>query len=232
MASKVEICNRALQKLGAKRIVEIDEDSNNARACNAAYEILKDALLEEHEWNCGIARAQLAASSTAPEFGRSYAYQLPTDFIRLAHPYPEENSLDLDYQIEGRYIVSDWEAPLNIRYVYSIDDPNEMSPLFREALATKIAYELCEELTQSNSKKAELESALDIDCEVLLGKILNMAERSFDNVLLAQVFVDGLRLRRRFHDYQSLWHMRFHTAAGVGKAAPMICVLPRDVTTL
>src|ERR1051325_6901361 len=33
-----------------------------------------------------------------------------------------------------------------------------------------------------------------------------MSERSFDDVLLAQVFIDGLRLRRRLHDYQSLWH--------------------------
>jgi hypothetical protein len=34
-----------------------------------------------------------------------------------------------------------------------------------------------------------------------------MTERSFNNVLLAQVFVDGFRLCRRFHDYQSFCHI-------------------------
>jgi len=50
------------------------------------------------------------------------------------------------------------------------------------------------------------ETVFDIDCQVLLGKVLNMSERSFDDKLLAQVFVDGLRLCRRLHDYQSLCH--------------------------
>ena len=31
-----------------------------------------------------------------------------------------------------------------------------MDILFREALAARMAYEMCEELTQSNTKKAEL----------------------------------------------------------------------------
>ena len=35
-----------------------------------------------------------------------------------------------------------------------------------------------------------------------------MTERSFDDVLLTQVFVDGFRLGRRFHDYQSFCHRR------------------------
>src|ERR1700744_1534966 len=36
-----------------------------------------------------------------------------------------------------------------------------------------------------------------------------MTEGSFNNKLLAQVFVDGLRLCGRFHDYQSFCHRLF-----------------------
>lgn len=38
MASQVGICNRALTKLGEKRITALDEDSKAAAALNSMYE--------------------------------------------------------------------------------------------------------------------------------------------------------------------------------------------------
>ena len=35
-----------------------------------------------------------------------------------------------------------------------------------------------------------------------------MAQRSFDDVLLTQIFIDGFRLNRRFHDYESFRHKK------------------------
>jgi hypothetical protein len=163
MASSVEICNRALQKLGAKRIVSLSDDSVNARACNTAYEPCKLSLLRSHFWNFSITRAELAADSPAPDWGRANAYPLPSDFIKLAPDYSEDNSNSKDWQIEGRKILSDDADPIYIRYVYDVTDPNEMDSLFREALSSLIAVELCEELTQSNTKLASLkESYKDI----------------------------------------------------------------------
>lgn len=156
MASVVDICNRALSKLGAKRITSLDDDSVNSRACNACYEHLRDAELRLHPWNFAIKRAELAADSDAPEWGRTNAFTLPADFLRLIDDYPEDNTLDRDYQIEGRKILTDWSDPLYIRYIYKVTDPVEMDSLFREALATKMAIEMCEQLTQSNTKKADL----------------------------------------------------------------------------
>lgn len=156
MASKVEICNRALQKLGAKRIVSIDEDSRNARSCNIAYDPVRKALLRSHPWSCAIARASLAADSTAPSWGRANAFQLPANFIRLVDNYPEQRSNSKDWIIEGKKILTNDSAPLNIRYVYDLDDPNIMDALYREAFAAQLAWELCEEITQSTSKKQEL----------------------------------------------------------------------------
>lgn len=152
MASKVEIANRALQLLGAKRIVSLTEDSRNARAANAAFEPVKRAELRKHPWCFATTRVQLAASSTAPTFTRSNSFPLPSDFIRLLPPDPEVNMNDLDWIIEGRSIVTNDSAPLDVRYIYDVTDPNEMDVLFREVLAAKLAEQLCEEITQSNSK--------------------------------------------------------------------------------
>lgn len=156
MASEVGICNRALQKLGAKRITSLSQDSVNARACNVAYEACRNRLLRSHFWSFSITRAELAADSTEPEWGRANSFQLPSDFIKLAPKYPEDNFLSNDWVIEGRKILTDDDDPIQIRYVYEVTDPNEMDPLFRELLATDIAFEICEEVTQSNSKKEGL----------------------------------------------------------------------------
>jgi hypothetical protein len=66
--------------------------------------------------------------------------------------YPEDNMNNKDWQIEGKKILTDDDAPIYIRYIYDVEDPNEFDALFSEALSSKIAMELCEEITQSNSK--------------------------------------------------------------------------------
>ena len=156
MASEVEICNRALQKLGAKSIVSLTQDSVNAIECNLAYNIIRDKELRAHPWNFAITRDQLAEDATDPAFGRANSFTLPSDCLRLLDPYPEDNSNDRDHQIEGRKIYTDDSAPLNIRYIKRVTDPNEMDVLFREALAASLALELCEKLTQSNPKKESI----------------------------------------------------------------------------
>jgi hypothetical protein len=161
VASKVEIANRALQLLGAKSITSLTEDSRNARSINLAYEPVKLAELRKHPWNFAIKRAQLAASTTEPLFNRENSFPLPSDCVRLLSPDPEVNFNDLDWQIEGRNIITDWDDPLDVRYIYDVTDPNEMDVLFRELLSSKLAMELCEEITQSNSKKADAKAMYD-----------------------------------------------------------------------
>lgn len=153
MASTVEICNRALQKLGASRIVALTDNSPNARACNLAYIPVLYSELRKHSWSCAIKRAELAALSTAPLFGKTNAFQLPADFLRLLAPDPEENLNSHDWQIEQNKIYTNYSSPLQIRYIFKLEDAEIMDDLFREALSAKLAMEMCEEITQSNTKK-------------------------------------------------------------------------------
>lgn len=154
MASEVDIANRALQKLGAESIASLTQDSENARACNLCYEPIRDAELRAHPWNFAIKRASLAADSTAPEFGYDAAYTLPSDCLRVLPPDPYVNYNTMDWQIEGRKILTNDGAPLEIRYIKRETDPNQYDSLFIECLSSKIAVELSEKLTQSNSKGA------------------------------------------------------------------------------
>lgn len=148
MASDVEICNLALQKVGASLIIDLTEGSQSADACNAAYAHVRDSELRAHPWNFAIKRAALAADVSAPLFGYAKQYTLPTDCLRVLPPV----DYDVDWKIEGRKIITDWTAPLYIRYIAQITDPNEYDRGFIEMFACALALHLCETLTQSNQK--------------------------------------------------------------------------------
>lgn len=158
MASEVSICNRALQKLGAARITALADASVNARACNAAYTEVRDAVLRAHAWRFAIKRAILAPSATAPVHTYSYALPMPADCLRLlsvseSDPtgYIDQVGEYVEWQVEGDSVLSNSNIAY-IRYVAQVADPNQMDSLFREVLACRLALEMCEELTQSNSK--------------------------------------------------------------------------------
>lgn len=173
MASVVEIANAALALLGVDRISAIDENSVAAVACNNCYERLRDKELEAHTWRFAIKRAQLAEHSTAPLFGPSHAFPVPSDFLRTAPPDPEfvtgggvvipgtfaQTMAPIDWRIEQHQgalaILTNDSAPLNLRYVAKVTDANLMVATFRDALAALMAHRMCEKLTQSNVKKAD-----------------------------------------------------------------------------
>jgi hypothetical protein len=149
--SKVAIANRALQKLGAGRISSLAQDHPNARSMSAAYPIIRDELLRRYTWGFSVKRASIAADGDQTAWGSHNRYSLPNDFLRLIRD--DESGSNVDWRIEGLYVVTDDASPLKIRYVASIDDPNFYDSLFVEAFASKLAYECCEEITQSSGKK-------------------------------------------------------------------------------
>lgn len=149
MASIVAICNLALQRIGADRIVDIlDPNQKEARECNAIYDDLRASELRTHTWNFAKVRIQLAADSIAPVFGRTNAFTLPADSLRVIKP----SRFDTDWLVEGRKILTDFGAPLDLVYIQDVTDPNRMDALFRRALALEMAVQMVEALTQSNSK--------------------------------------------------------------------------------
>ena len=148
-ASEVAICNRALQKLGAKRIISLDDVGvPNASRCKAAYAMVRDQELRKRAWNFAIKRVQLAADVAVP-LDYAGAFTLPTDCIRIL----PKNTVT-DWQPEHGKILTNDKAPLSLRYIARISDTTLFDENFTEMLAAKIAYELCEEITQSNTKQA------------------------------------------------------------------------------
>lgn len=162
MASVIQVANRALTKLGAARIISMSDDNKQARAVASCFEDLRDDELRAHRWQFAMKRTELPALAAAPTFGYKHQYALPPDFLRIDmvdDRYPAavmDNYIDAEYlewTIEGNVILTDIGAPLKLRYISQVMEPNSWDSNFREALASRIAMEICEELTQSDTKK-------------------------------------------------------------------------------
>lgn len=146
MASSVEICNRALVRLGEDTITSLSDDSDRARICNALYQEVLETTLSEYPWNCAIYRAELARLADTPVWDFAYAYQLPTDPYCLRVLETDLDIQDYPWQIEGRTLVTDANS-VKIKYLALLDDPNNIPPLLRELIAIRLAAEACYPIT-------------------------------------------------------------------------------------
>ncbi len=128
MASVVDICNGALNRL-----------------CNARFTQIRDGVFRSHPWNCLQKRVQLAADSTAPAWGFTQQYTLPADCLRVLTIL----DYDADYKIEGRKILTD-NSSMKILYISRVTDPNEYDELLRETLSAALAADIAYAITSSN----------------------------------------------------------------------------------
>lgn len=158
--SRVAIANRALTKLGAARIIALDDDNEASNTLDSMFDIVRDAELRANIWHFAKARAQLPVLSSKPAFGYGSQFQLPADYLRLIQVGPRNvdpnPTLDGWYSIEAGKILIDHPGPLSVRYIRRVEDTTQFDALFVEAFACRLAFESCETLTNSNTKKQML----------------------------------------------------------------------------
>lgn len=192
--SDVDIANLALTKLGAQPIVSFNDSSVPARNINRSYAILRDKM-QRRRWNFNRSYMQLPALTFTPPFEYRYAYQLPSDYLRLelagqSQPNGGPTStitmpgVDLsdyqggrsqDYRIVGKQIWSNIPPPLSIIYGRQEPDPNMFDAFFVEAFACYLAWQLCESITNSNAKKEALDREFKQSIfEALNGKAIEL----------------------------------------------------------
>ena len=144
-----DICNLALDMLKEAPITSIDEGRPIAMWCKRNFDVTRDALLEEADWNFALKRAQLPASSTPPAFGWESSFTLPPDCLRvialteggLAEGRP------IPFEVEGDSILTNARGPLPIRYVSRAENYDRYPATFVTALAAKLATRMAHWLT-------------------------------------------------------------------------------------
>ena len=151
MASVVQICNSALNQLGAASITSLTDNSKNARLCNERYATVRDAVFRCHPWNSLIKRKQLAQDTATPAFGFSFQFTLPSDCLRLL----AIDAYNADHKVEGRKVLCN-ESALKIIYCSQVTDPNEMDILLRETISAALAADIAYAITSNNTTQQNM----------------------------------------------------------------------------
>ena len=130
MATKVDICNSALDKLGVEPVESLSDENKQARLCNRQYDVIRKKLLRSHLWNFAITRTVLAPAKDSngdplkPVFGSGFLYDIPSDSLRITR-LGDGRSTNFDsvserpHVIEGQQILA-YEA--NEGSVVNTDD--------------------------------------------------------------------------------------------------------------
>lgn len=138
MASRLSVLNLIATHLGQDRFM-IDPGQNGALASTiaAVWEIARQDTLRANNWNFAGTRVSLAALTTPPAFGFSYAFEMPADFLRLTDvPGPYDNFED--FKFEGGKLLAN-VAPLNVIYVRDVVDPEAWDHKFVQVFAYHVA---------------------------------------------------------------------------------------------
>ena len=177
MTTKIDICNLALQVVESRSIESFGENSQSAKQCNIAYDLMRQSLLQEHNWTFAIKRLQLAEELPELAFpGGIFRYRFPVDFIRLLGPDGVRNFSDRDWKREGQDILTSFGPPFDLRYVSDFEDANRFDPLFKTALAYRVAMQIGPVLNQSSKKLAD--AAALFDAEIKKAKKANAINQS------------------------------------------------------
>ena len=149
----VDMANLALAHLKEPGIQAFDYSSKAGRWFKANYAAKRDAFLAKHDWDFAMKLTALAADTQAPPFRWEYQYSLPADCLRVPRQTEDggRNGRFLDYEVIGRKLMSDAEAPFYLRYVRRVESEAEFSPLFVDAFAFFLAGSLAHVITGKNS---------------------------------------------------------------------------------
>lgn len=147
MASKVQIANMALVKLGVNPIVSFSDNTDAGKKINLVYDDIVDEVISEGAWASATTRATLARTTNTPEYEYTYEFQLPTNpqvlrVLQINETLPGE----YDYRIEGDKLLANTSS-IKIKYIGTLSDSQDYGPYLKKAIEFRLAAELAYPLT-------------------------------------------------------------------------------------
>jgi hypothetical protein len=157
--TKTDVFNRALAEIGTRLVTSDTEDSHEANTCNALYDMVRLELNQSHAWNWAIRRTELAQETSDPTWKWDNSFALPADMLKLLKVSRDEydHQFEPRYQVKGKQgtttgVINTDEDKIFIEYVADVQEVIAMPPLYREALAYKLAMVIAVPLTEQRSK--------------------------------------------------------------------------------
>lgn len=157
------VCNVALVRVGQRQLIDDleSDDTEQANLCDAVFEHVRDAVLEQIDWPFARRRAVLGPLSFTVT-GYAGAYALPADcgtprrIDSGVRPDidPVVYRLETDARVGGLILLTDWSAP---ELCYTSNDSTVLAPAnWSAGFADAVAWGLAVELTLSLPIKPQL----------------------------------------------------------------------------
>lgn len=155
-AVKINIYNNALGHLGERKLASLTEDREPRRVLDDFYSNALAHCLEKGAWEFAIRSTEIDAStSTSPEFGFTYSFRKPDDWVRTVKvsDSPTLVSPLLSFREENDY----WQADCNPLYVEYVSnhaslgggDLSRWTQAFEDYVTIRLAMLSCKRITGS-----------------------------------------------------------------------------------
>jgi hypothetical protein len=155
--SQIDLCSRALLKVGANSISSLEEGTTEAEIAASLYPTIRDSLLSAHPWNFATRQQSLAMLTSPPVADFQYAFQLPVDCIRVLSAGTGGRGSGITYRIIQRQLLTDMESVV-LTYIFRPLEA-DFPPFFDMTLIAHLAAEFCIPLTDSTSRWEALREA-------------------------------------------------------------------------
>lgn len=167
----VGLASRALIRIGAEAINAFSDGTAEATVANALFAPTRDALLSAYPWSFATGQVALSRLVTAPVADYSYAYQLPTDFLRALSAGTNGRGRGITYRIVRGVLHTD-ASEVVLTYIFCPTE-EEFPPYFDQALIARLAAEFTIPVTENTSRaeamyrlaEREYERARQIDAQ-------------------------------------------------------------------
>ena len=148
--TKIDLCSRALVKLGAQAISSFDEATAEAKVCAQLYEPTLESLLSAYPWRFALGKVELARLVSSPSADYKYAYQLPNDCVRVLSAGYGTKSHGIQYKMVHNTLQTNAERVM-ISYIARPEE-DAFPPFFSNALIARLAAEFSLPLTESTTR--------------------------------------------------------------------------------
>lgn len=163
MATKLQLYNQALSRLGPVRLTGLTENRPERIAFDQHYDEVMQEMLESGLWEFSLRTQEWTPDIDAVDsINGQYVYNKPSDYVRLRKISPDQSQTyeDLSYKREGEVILSDYST-LFVTYVSNHASYGAnvgiYPQLFANAFADCLALRANLPITKDRGTSADLE---------------------------------------------------------------------------
>lgn len=153
-SSETQVANLALSKITGARLESLQDDCKEARWANELFGQARDYVTESALWRHSKKTLQLEQVTNDRVNDYTYAYNRPSDCLKLAWLLPQYGGFDPRYPIrfetEGDTIYTDEPLARGV-YCRQVTDVTKFVPSFTDADAWYLAHLLVTPLRLENS---------------------------------------------------------------------------------